>query len=324
MESPLRIGVSSCLLGQEVRYDRGHKRDAFLTDVLGRYVEWLPVCPEVEIGLGTPRPTLRLERIGGEARMVMPSTGEDYTEPMRRWAEARVEQLAAMELDGYVLKKDSPSCGLLRVKLYPAAERPGGPMGAPTRDGQGLFARALTERLPHLPVEEEGRLHDAPLRENFIARAFVHQRWRQAEKEGWARASLMGFHERHKFLLMARNQAGMRRLGRLLGESARRDDPRALAREYQEDLTAVMRRPPTRRGHTNVLQRLLGFFSDRLEKGDRDELVETIDRYRQGLLPLVVPLTLIRHHVRRLGVEYLQGQCYLEPHPHELMLLNHV
>jgi uncharacterized protein YbgA (DUF1722 family)/uncharacterized protein YbbK (DUF523 family) len=318
----VRLGISACLLGQEVRYNGGHKRDAFLTDVFGRYADWVDVCPEVEIGLGTPRPSMRLVRIGRgdevQIRLVTPETGADHTEAMRSWAARRVEELARMELDGYVLKKDSPSCGMERVKLYPEEG------GAPDKAARGVFAEALLRRLPHLPVEEEGRLNDPPLRENFITRVFAHARWRRAETEGWTRAALLRFHERHKLLLLARNQAGMRRLGRLLGESVRRDDTGELARAWREGFTEVMLRPPTRRGHTNVLQHMAGYVSDRLDSEDRQELCETIERYRLGLLPLIVPVTLLRHYVRKFNVEYLQGQVYLEPHPHELMLLNHV
>jgi len=315
----IRIGISSCLLGQEVRYNGGHKRDSFLTDVFGRYVEWVPVCPEVEVGLGVPRPPIHLERIGfGDGvRLIMPSTGMDLTEAMTSYAERRAGALAGLGLCGYVLKKDSPSCGMERVKVYRED-------GMAARDGRGTFAGVLIRRLPHLPVEEEGRLNDPLLRESFVSRVFVYDRWMEGERSGWTRASLMRFHERHKFLLMARNQTGMRRLGRLLGEAGRGDDPADLARLYLDGLTAVMRRPTTRRGHTNVLLHLLGYVSDDIDRGDREELAGTIERYRQGLVPLVVPLALIRHHVRRLGTEYLQDQVYLDPHPHELMLLNHV
>ncbi|HEX6901102.1 MAG TPA: DUF523 and DUF1722 domain-containing protein [Thermoanaerobaculia bacterium] len=316
-EAPkVRIGISACLLGQEVRYNGGHKKDSFLTDTFGKYVEWVPVCPEVELGMGTPRPPIRLERIGGDVRLIMPSTGQDYTEAMRDYAERRVAALADLDLDGYVLKKDSPSCGMERVKVYD------GP--SPSKEGRGLFAEVLMSRLPDLPVEEEGRLNDPLLRESFVTRVFVHHRWREGERAGWTRASLMRFHERHKFLLMARNQAGMRRLGRLLGDADRSRPVEELAAAYREGLTRILRRPATRRGHTNVLHHLAGFVSDRIEGEDRAELAETIERYRLGLLPLVVPLTLIRHYVRRFGVQYLRDQVYLEPHPHELMLLNHV
>jgi uncharacterized protein YbgA (DUF1722 family)/uncharacterized protein YbbK (DUF523 family) len=318
----VRIGVSSCLLGEEVRYNGGHKRDSFLTDVFAEYADWVPVCPEVEIGLGTPRPAMRLVRIGrgaeGDIRLVTPETGADHTEAMRTWAERRAEELAAADLDGYVLKKDSPSCGMERVKLYPEAG------GAPNKEARGLFAEVLLRRLPHLPVEEEGRLNDPLLRENFITRVFVHARWRRGEAETWSRAALMRFHERHKYLLMARNQAGMRRLGRLLGESTRQDDLRDLARAYRGGLTEILRRPPTRRGHTNVLQHMAGYASDGLDRDDREELRDTVDRYRRGLLPLIVPIMLLRHYVRCQGIEYLRDQVYLEPHPYELMLLNHV
>ena len=318
----VRIGVSSCLLGQKVRYDGQHKRDRLLTDLLGAYVEWVPVCPEVEIGLGIPRPTIRLERRsqGGErgTRLVMPSTGDDLTATMAAYAERRVAELRRADLAGYVLKKDSPSCGMERVKVW----EPEG--GAPSREGRGVFAEALLARMPELPVEEEGRLNDPLLRENFVARVYAYDRWREAEKAGWTRAALMRFHERHKLMLMARNQSGMRRLGRLLGESGRRDDTGGLVRAYLEGFTEAMRRPPTRRGHTNVLQHMAGYVSDLLDPGDRQELTATVDQYRRGLVPLIVPVTLLRHYVRRYDVEYLKGQHYLEPHPHELMLLNHV
>lgn len=209
-----------------------------------------------------------------------------------------------------------------RVKLYPAEG--GAPGSPPNREARGLFADALLRRFPDLPVEEEGRLHDPFLRESFVSRIFVRQRWLRAEREGWTRASLMRFHERHKFLLMARSQAGMRRLGRLLGESGRQDDVQELAGAYLAGLTEILRRPPTRRGHTNVLFHLAGFVTDRMDEGDRHELIDAVERYRLGQLPLIVPVTLIRHHVRRLDVEYLRDQVYLDPHPQELMLLNHV
>jgi uncharacterized protein YbbK (DUF523 family)/uncharacterized protein YbgA (DUF1722 family) len=313
----VRVGISACLLGQEVRYNGGHKRDSFLTDVFGLYVEWVPVCPEVEIDLGVPRPPIRLVRIGEGTRLVVTDSGEDLTSRMVSYAEARADGLARLGLAGYVFKKDSPSCGMERVKVWSAE-------GTPSKEGRGLFAEVLMRRLPYLPVEEEGRLNDPLLREGFISRVYVYDRWLEAERQGWSRSALMRFPERHKFLLMARNQAGMRRLGRLLGESAPKDGLRALADAYLDGLTAVLRRPATRRGHANVLQHLAGYVSDGIDRGDRVELGESTDRYRRGLVPLIEPLTLIRHHVRRLDVEYLQDQVYLDPHPHELMLLLHV
>src|ERR1700681_2961844 len=229
----VRIGISSCLLGQEVRYNGGHKRDDFLVGTLGPFVEWVAVCPEVEMGMGVPRPAIRLERIGGEVRLRMPSTGEDLTDAMREFSRRRVEDLAGMGLDGYVLKKDSPSCGMERVKVHHG-------YGTPAT-GRGLFAEALLNRLPHLPVEEEGRLNDPRRRENFVIRVFVHHRWQEGEKNGWTRAALLRFHERHKILLMARNQSATRLLGKLLGEASRSDSVRDLAADYQAGLTAILR-----------------------------------------------------------------------------------
>jgi uncharacterized protein YbgA (DUF1722 family)/uncharacterized protein YbbK (DUF523 family) len=325
----LRLGVSACLLGEEVRYNGGHKRDRFLTDVLGPYVSWVPVCPEVEIGLGTPRPAIRLVRIGAETRLVAPESGADHTVAMREYGERRVAELGALELAGYVLKKDSPSCGMERVKVHGGAAGASAP-GSPSKEGRGLFAEALLRLLPALPVEEEGRLNDPALRENFVSRIFAYDRFRREERAGWTRAALIRFHERHKFLLMARNQAGMRRLGRLLGSAGREVRAADLARDYLAGFTEVLSRPASRRGHTNVLQHLAGFVSEALDAGgtaaggDREELTRTIETYHRGLLPLIVPITLLRHHARRQEIAYLADQVYLEPHPYELMLLNHV
>lgn len=316
--SPIRIGISSCLLGQKVRYDGGHKRDRFVTDVLEPFVEWVPMCPEVEIGLGIPRPTIRLERAeDGGVRLVMPSSGEDLTTRMADWAEERLRSLHDLDLCGFILKKDSPSCGMERVKIYDRND-------VPARSGSGVFAAALLRMAPHLPVEEEGRLNDPKLRENFIARVFAMRRWKDMEAEGFTRARLMAFHARHKFLCMARNQAGARRLGKLLGSARPGEPAEALAETYLDEFTAVMRRPPSPRGHTNALQHMAGYVSDALDGEDRAELADAIHQYRRGLLPLVVPLTLVRHHARRQQQTYLLDQAYLSPHPHELMLLNHV
>ncbi len=314
----IRIGISSCLLGQRVRYDGGHKRDRFVTDVLETFVEWVPLCPEVELGLGIPRPTIRLERVAeGTTRLVMPSTGEDLTSRMKAWAEERVEVLSALDLCGYILKKDSPSCGMERVNIYRLNQ-------APARAGSGMFAEVLLRKAPDLPVEEEGRLKDPRLRENFVVRVFAMRRWKDMEALGVTRARLLEFHARHKYLCMARNQAGARRLERVLGSAGTAVSDAALARAYMYGFTAVMGRPPSTRSHTNVLQHMAGYVSDDLDPADRSELTAAIHEYRSGLLPLIVPLTLLRHHARRQDRTCLLEQAYLFPHPHELMLLNHV
>jgi uncharacterized protein YbbK (DUF523 family)/uncharacterized protein YbgA (DUF1722 family) len=311
----LRVGVSSCLLGEQVRYDGQHKRDAFLADRLARFVELVPVCPEVELGLGVPRETIRLERREGAVRLVAPRSGRDLTEAMRRYAERRVAALARADLDGYVLKKDSPSCGMERVKVW--NER-----GQAPKEGRGAFAEILLRRLPLLPVEEEGRLHDDALRENFVERVFAYRRVKDLFAGRWTLRELVAFHAREKLLVLAHDPAAYRRLGPLVAGAKGR--PRAeVAREYAEGFTTALVKLATRGRHVNVLQHVAGFLKH-LPPGDREELADLIADYRAGLVPLVVPLTLIDHHVRREGIPWLAGQTYLRPHPKELMLRNHV
>jgi uncharacterized protein YbgA (DUF1722 family)/uncharacterized protein YbbK (DUF523 family) len=312
----IRIGVSSCLLGQNVRFDGGHKRDPFLMGSFGRFVTWVPVCPEVEIGLGTPRESIRLERRKGGLHLVAPKTGRDLTQAMRAYAERRVRQLEAEDLCGYVLKKDSPSCGMERVRVYDEN-------AVPARTGRGLFAEVLMQRLPHLPVEEEGRLGDARLRENFVERVFAYRRLKDLFAGRWSVGALVAFHTAQKLLVMAHSPEAYRSLGRLVagGKGMARAE---LRERYEGGLMAALTVPATPRKHANVMQHMLGHFSEQLTADERQELLGLIDDHRRGLVPLVVPVTLIRHHVRRLGVAYLAGQAYLEPHPKELMLRNHV
>lgn len=316
----LRLGVSACLLGQEVRYDGQHKRDAFVVDVLGELVEWVPVCPEVEVGMGVPREPVRL--VGGpEApRLVAERSGDDHTDAMRRWARGRVEELAALDLGGFVLKKDSPSCGLERVRVHPAR---GGP---PRRAGSGLFARALVERMPLLPVEEEGRLLDPALRESFVERIFAYARWRSARARGMRRGDLVAFHAAHKLSLMAHSPAAYRALGALVGSLSKGPIGKRVE-EYGRGFMQALRVPATRGRHANVLLHMLGYFRGLLPPADREELAEAVADFARGLVPLVVPLTLFRHHVRHHrgahGIAWLAGQTYLDPDPEELMLRNH-
>jgi uncharacterized protein YbgA (DUF1722 family)/uncharacterized protein YbbK (DUF523 family) len=311
-----RLGVSSCLLGNAVRHDGGHKRDRFLTDVLGPFVEWVPVCPELELGLGVPRPTIRLEQRGGEVRLVEPKSGRDHTRAMQQWSRRRIRELRALDLCGYVLKKSSPSCGLLRVRLW--SEK-----SMPLRSGRGVFAAELCEALPLLPVEEEGRLNDPPLRESFVERIFAYRRLQALFRERWTRGELVAFHTAHKMQLLSHSQAHYRALGRLVAEASG-GSPAALAQRYQALFMQGLAHVATARRHTNVLQHMQGHLRDRLDDPARRELAALVEDYRRGLVPLVVPVTLIRHHVARLEVAYLQGQTYLDPHPKELMIRNHV
>jgi len=313
---PIRIGVSACLLGQEVRFDGGHKRDGFLVETFGQYVEWVPVCPEVELGLGIPRPTLRLERHGDDVRLVMPKTGTDYTAPMLGYAVKRVGTLAGEDLCGYILKKDSPSCGMERVKVY-------GTQAIPTKSGRGLFAAALLQRFPNLPVEEEGRLNDPQLRDTFVERVFAYRRVRSLFAQRWTVGDLVAFHTAHKLQLMAHAPTTYEQLGRLVAQ-AKRVPRTELHERYESEFMRGLGVVATRRRHTNVLQHMAGYFKTQLDTDSKRELQSVIDDYRRGLVPLIVPITLIRHYVRRFDVAYLKGQVYLDPHPKELMLRNHV
>lgn len=313
---PIRIGISACLLGEQVRYDGGHKRNPYLVETLGAYVEWVPVCPEVEMGLGTPRETLRLVRIGEEIRMVMPKTGVDHTEGMRSFARRRANELAGQDLCGYILKKGSPSCGMERVRVYDVH-------GVPDKSSLGLFAEALLERFPDLPVEEEGRLADPRLRENFIERVFAYHRLRQLFSGKWGMGGLVGFHTAHKLLLMAHAPKAYEALGRAVANA--KAVPRStFSVRYESEFMSALRVIATPRRHTNVLQHMMGYFRKQLDEDSRGELLALIEDYREGLVPLVAPLTLIRHYVRKFQIAYLQEQVYLDPHPKELMLRNHV
>jgi uncharacterized protein YbgA (DUF1722 family)/uncharacterized protein YbbK (DUF523 family) len=304
--SGIRIGISACLLGQEVRFDGGHKKNPFLTEILAPHVEWVPVCPEVELGMGTPREALRLVRDKRRIRMVTTRSLIDHTDAMNAWARRRVAALTRADLDGYVLKKDSPSCGMERVKVY-------GNDGPGVRDGRGLFADALICRLPMLPVEEEGRLLDLRLRENFIERVFAYRRLKELFASKWSIGTLIRFHTVHKMSLLAHSTTAYQELGRLVADGAQLSKSELRTR-YEKLFMTTLSIPATTRRHTNVLTHMAGHLKDKLDAASRQELAAAIEAYRQGLVPLVAPLTLISHHVRVHEVDYLTGQVYLQPH----------
>jgi uncharacterized protein YbgA (DUF1722 family)/uncharacterized protein YbbK (DUF523 family) len=312
----VKVGVSACLLGQEVRYDGGHKRDPFVVDTLGRYVTWVPVCPEMEIGLGTPREPIRLQGDPSAPRLVGTKTGLDLTRPMADYASRRVRALAALGLSGYILKRASPSCGMERVKVYSDS-------GMPDRMGRGLFASALMDGLPLLPVEEEGRLSDPRLRENFITRLFAYRRLQALRESGGRARDVVAFHTEHKFLVLAHSPRHYAGLGRLVAGRPPGSRTRWL-NAYAEQFMTALGVMATTKKHVNVLQHLLGFFKDRLAAAEKRELLGVIDDYGRGLVPLVVPITLVKHYVTRFDLAYVRDQVYLRPHPKELMLRNHV
>lgn len=317
MENKIRLGISACLLGAQVRYDGGHQLDRYLRDVLGDYVEYVPVCPEVEVGLPIPRETLRLiENEEQQVRLVFSRSGEDITERMETWAQGRVKQLEQEQLDGFVFKSKSPSSGMERVKLYDRNS-------IPKNVGVGVFARHFMAHFPLLPVEEEGRLHDPRLRENFITAIFVLKRWRELLAAGFSLGRLVEFHTRHKLLIMAHSQQHYRQMGKLV--AAGRDHSLAQLRSlYLAELLTALRLKTTVKKHVNVLQHILGYFKRELQADEKQEMIELIENYRQGLVPLIVPLTLLNHYIRKYDQPYLQQQYYLNPHPKELKLLNQI
>ena len=315
MGDKIRLGISSCLLGEPVRYDGQHKLDCYLRDTLGRYLEFVPVCPEVEAGFGVPRPPMRLEGDPVAPRLVRPHDGADQTERMQAWCRRRVRELEGENLCGYIFKSKSPSSGMERVKVY-------SPSGMPRKVGVGLFARAFMDHFPLLPVEEEGRLHDPALRENFVERIFVMQRWREYLGSAPTLGGLVAFHTAHKLLLMSRSVVAYRAIGRMVAEGRKRPLEDLLA-GYEAALLPALKLLATRAKNTNVLQHAMGYLKKALTPDEKAELLELIMAYRAGTTTLTVPMTLLNHYVRKLGVEYLCGQVYMHPHPVELQLRNH-
>jgi uncharacterized protein YbgA (DUF1722 family)/uncharacterized protein YbbK (DUF523 family) len=314
----IRLGISACLLGESVRFDGGHQLDRFITDTLGRYVEFVPVCPEVECGLGVPREAMRLVGDPEAPRLVTIRTKVDLTARLVAWAQKRVQELEQEDLCGFIFKSKSPSSGMARVKVYPE-----GAPASPVTRGVGLFARIFMEHFPLLPVEDEGRLHDPVLRENFIERLFVMQRWRELLAARPNLGDLVAFHTRHKLLILAHSPKHYRELGRLVGRGREAPLPE-LCDHYQSRLMEALRLQATPKKNTNVLQHLMGYFKRDLTPDEKQELLEVIDQYHQGYVPLVAPITLINHYVRKYRQPYLQEQFYLRPHPVELQLRNHV
>lgn len=315
-----RIGVSTCLIGQLVRYDGGHKLDRWIAGPLSEHADLVDVCPEVEIGLGTPREPIRLARVNGEIRLRGQGSGDDHTDAMTAFARTRIAELEGAGLDAYLLKAKSPSCGLERVPIWPGDERvPGARVereGQPERDGRGLFARILTETLPALAVEDEGRLNDHGLRERFLAHAWTAARLRTLQQEGVTAARLQAFHRAHKFLLMAYAPAVYRELGALV---ARATDPPAASVTYGERLGAAFAQAASVGRHVNTLQHAAGMLRQQATDDERTELADLIERYRARLIPLVAVTTLLRHHARRRAgwqaADWLLEQVYLEPYP---------
>jgi uncharacterized protein YbgA (DUF1722 family)/uncharacterized protein YbbK (DUF523 family) len=312
----IKLGISSCLLGESVRYNGGHKLDRFLRDGLGRYVDYVPVCPEVECGLGIPREAMRLVGDPDDPRLLTRGTRIDHTDRMKRWAARRIRELEREDLRGFVFKSRSPSSGMTGVKVYDES-------GTRIRKGSGLFARAFMDSFPILPVEDDGRLHDAGLRENFIERVFTYDRWRNMESSGRTAGKLVEFHSRHKLLILSHSRKALKELGALTAGAGKTPAGELYGR-YIGTLMEGLKLQATVRKNTDVLMHIMGYFKKVLSSDEKKELLEIIERYRKGLIPLIVPVTLLSHYVRKYSPAYLLGQYYLDPHPYELMLRNHV
>ena len=312
----IKLGVSSCLLGQKVRWNGEHKHDRYITDTLGKFVEYFPVCPEVECGFGVPREPFRLIGDPDSPRLVTVKTKQDYTERMTQWARKRVVELEKENLCGFLFKSKSPSSGMERVKVY-------NEKGIPTQKGVGIFARVFMEHFPLLPVEEEGRLHDLKIRENFIEHIFTLKRWREVLAQKESRGNLVGFHTKHKLLILSHSPKHQQKMGTLVAQ-AKDIQLELLYDSYQTLLVQALRLKATTMKNANVLFHIVGYFKKQLTPDEKQELLDLIELYRKGYIPLIVPITLINHYVRKYNQSYLKEQYYLHPHPIELQLRNHV
>jgi uncharacterized protein YbgA (DUF1722 family)/uncharacterized protein YbbK (DUF523 family) len=315
MSDTIKIGVSSCLLGERVRYDGGHKHNDYITDILGKYFSFVPVCPEVGCGLPIPREAMRLEGDPAAPRLLTNKSRVDLTAQMQAFCASKIKELAGEDLCGFIFKKDSPSSGLFRVKVYNN--------GMAMKNGRGLFAAAVAKNFPLLPMEEEGRLNDAPLRENFIERVFSYRRWKDFLASAPTLGGLVEFHTAHKLLMMAHSPDYYRRMGVLVAHG-KELAVAELFRRYEELLMQGLTLHATAAKNTNVLQHIMGYFKKELATAEKAELLEVISQYHDHTLPLIVPLTLLKHYVRKYDQAYLRSQIYLSPHPAQLMLRNHV
>ena len=317
MTGKIRIGVSSCLIGEKVRWNGDHKQDRYVREILSRYFEYIPVCPEVEVGMGVPRETVALYGDPEKPSMISKKTQTDWTKPMEKYIKSRINTLSADDLCGYIFKSKSPSCGMARVPLYSE-------FGShKVKHGPGMFAKAFINSFPLVPTEEEGRLNDPRIRENFIVRVFSFKRFNLLLNEKFSLGQWVKFHTQHKFLLLAHSRKHYDELGELVAHS-KTIKPSELKKKYGEIFMEALTSKSTPKKNTDVLLHMMGFLKKLLTKIEKEDILSTIEDYRSEILPLIVPVTLIRHQVKKHNIEYLRDQVYLNPHPKELMLLNHV
>ena len=313
MSKKIPVGISGCLTGEEIRYNGGHKYDAYINRTLTDYFKLVSFCPEVGAGLGVPRPPIRLVKVAELVRAVhVDDPAIDVTDQLHSYSKSQGNRIEP--LCGFILKKGSPSCGMERVKLY-------NEKGIPDQQATGIFASYLRQKFPNLPLEEEGRLGDARLRENFIQRVFVYWHWRELLKEGLTVVGLTGFHARLKLTLMSHQQNRARELG-VLAASARDGNVNEVAEEYIGKVMQLLGKPASVSNHVNVLQHIQGYLKRELDKDDKAELVDVIRQYQQGDVPLIVPITLLKHHFRKTPDQYIENAWYMNPYPQQLRLRN--
>jgi uncharacterized protein YbgA (DUF1722 family)/uncharacterized protein YbbK (DUF523 family) len=316
MDRVIKIGISSCLLGNAVRWNAGHKLDRFLTNTLGQFVDYVAVCPEFEAGFGVPRESMRLVGDPENPHLITFKTKMDHTDRMLRWARKRVKELEKEDLHGFIFKSDSPSSGMIRVKVYTDK-------GMPVKKGVGMFAREFMAHFPLIPAEDDGRLHDAKIRENFIERIFTLRRWRETITSGKRMGGLVDFHTRNKLLILSHSPKHYSVMGKLVAQGKQRP-MKELYTQYEIALMESLALKTTSKKNLNVLQHLMGYFKKQLSKDEKQELLDVFNQYRQEFVPLIVPITLINHYVRKYDQQYLKLQTYLNPHPVELKLRTHV
>jgi uncharacterized protein YbgA (DUF1722 family)/uncharacterized protein YbbK (DUF523 family) len=309
----VRIGISRCLLGDPVRFDGGHKRDPYVMEVLGKFFQWVSVCPGVEIGMGTPRESIQLVQLPDGTHLRGTRSQQDLTQQMKEYSAEKVDELKSEGLHGYIFKKDSPSCGVFRVRIY-------NDQGNVSTKGSGMFAAAFIGANPLIPVEEEGRLNDLAIRENFVDRVFCYYRWTQFLHKKPTPAKLVEFHSGHKLTLLSHSTEMYRTLGRIVAVAGKKQ----VYDEYAAIFMQALKLKATPLKHANCLYHLMGYLKKNISQEDKAELVDCIEKYRQQLVPLIVPVTLLLHHFRRHPQDWVMRQTYLNPYPAELMLRNHV
>ncbi|MTI63410.1 DUF523 and DUF1722 domain-containing protein [Methylophaga sp.] len=312
----IKVGISSCLLGEAVRYDGSHKHLRLATDSLSRYFEFVPECPEMGIGMGVPRKPIRLVgNVDNPRAVAVNDESQDFTQALTAFGHSKADEHD--DLSGYIFMKNSPSCGVFRVKVY---QDNGYPSQLP---GRGLYAQAFIDKHPLLPVEESGRLCDPILRENFITRVFAYANWQALQKEGLTAKRILDFHARYKYCLMAHSPKKYAELGRMLADAGNHD-PEALGARYFAELMATLCKLASRKTHTNVMMHLQGYLKKKISSREKAELGKIIEQYRTAQVPLIVPMTLLKHHFNNHPDPYINRQAYLQPYPDDLSLRNDI